>query len=56
MTFGRLCIVIPDPYFNKDFLWEESKHSSSKDNLDWREKLNPESKVSKEKPIKDFAI
>ena len=56
MTFDRLRIVTPDPYFNKDFLWEEPKHPSGEDNLDWRKKLNSESKVSKEKPITDFAI
>ena len=56
MAFDQLRIVTPDPYVNEDFQWEVPKHQSGKDNLDWRGNLTSESKVPKEKPIKDFAI
>ena len=53
MASNELLIVIPDPYFNNEFPWLEPKCPIDRDKLDWRDS---KSKISKDKPIKEFAI
>ena len=48
-------VIIPDPLIGKQFPWVDPKPPMS-EYLDWRENLSSGSKISKEKPIENFAI
>ena len=48
-------VVIPAPLNGKQFPWVDPKPPMS-EYLDWRENLSSGSKISKEKPIENFAI
>ena len=55
MAKNSLWIVILDPLFSKQFRWLEPKSLMS-DYLDWREKINSGSKISRQNTIVEFAM